>query len=165
MSLLKIVTIPDPILKLPSQPAHELSREVLLQLIHDMTETMRHHPHCVGLAAPQVGRNLRVVVIDVTLHPKPHPNHGLLVLIDPVITSAAGKRLGREGCLSIPDLTGNVVRAERISVRALGPDGAAVKIDAGGFEAVVLQHEIDHLDGILFLDRVSSLKTDVFRRA
>jgi peptide deformylase len=105
-----------------------------------------------------------MVVIDCSLALKPCANHGLLALINPVISRSEGKRLGREGCLSIPDFTGNVVRAEKITVNAMTTNGAQTRVEAEGFEAVVLQHEIDHLDGILFLDRVSSLKTDVFRR-
>lgn len=163
MTILKIHTLPDPILKQPAAPVSVLTPDIV-RLAHDMLDTIRHHTHCVGVAAPQIGRSLRIVVIDVSLHHKPHRNHGALLLINPVITASSGKQKGREGCLSVPDLTGTVVRAERISVNALTPDGSTVTIEARGFEAIVLQHEIDHLDGLLFLDRVSSLKTDVFRR-
>jgi len=163
VSLLPIITIPDPILKSTAAPVNEITPEVSL-LAADMTETMRHFRHCVGLAAPQVNKSLRLIAVDVSLYHKPHPNHGLLVLINPVIRHAEGKLSGREGCLSVPDLTGNVTRAKKVLVEGITLKHAPIRLEAEGFEAVVLQHEIDHLNGLLFLDRVSSLKTDVFRR-
>ena len=101
---------------------------------------------------------------DVSLHPKRFINHGNLVLINPEIVSKEGKITGRDGCLSVPDWTGNVTRFEKITVQALDSSGKPLRFETEGFEAVVIQHEIDHLDGLLFLDRVSSLKTDIFRR-
>ncbi len=163
MPILSIATIPDPVLKAVCAPIHEITPEIR-ELAAAMTDTMHHSPHCVGIAAPQVKKPVRLVVIDASLSPKPQPNHGLLLLINPVITRKEGKRSGREGCLSVPDFTGNVNRAEKVTVQALCLEGSPVSINAEGFEAVLLQHEIDHLDGLLFLDRVSSLKTDVFRR-
>jgi peptide deformylase len=131
----------------------------------DLVDTMRSFPGCVGIAAPQIDELVRVIVIDVSEHPKaPESAHGELVLMDPVVTRAKGAKVAREGCLSIPHLTANVRRATDITVTARSPDGAAVEIASEGFEARCLLHEIDHLDGLLFLDRVDSLATDVFRR-
>ncbi len=130
----------------------------------DLLETMRAHPRCVGLAAPQIGFGLRLVVVDVTDHPKAESGHGLLQLVNPRIVAASGSVTGREGCLSIHDLTANVTRAAEVTVEAVSPEREPLRVDAAGFEARVLQHELDHLDGILFLDRVTSLKDDVFRR-
>ena len=131
----------------------------------DLLDTMRSFPGCVGIAAPQIGELVRLVAVDVSEHPKaPASVHGELVLVDPVVTGAAGAKVAREGCLSIPHLTANVRRATEIAVSARTPAGEAVEIEAEGFEARCLLHEIDHLDGLLFLDRVDSLATDVFRR-
>ena len=115
--------------------------------------------HCVGLAATQLGEMLRIVVVDVSGHRKAAGSNGRLLLVNPRIVAAEGAEVGREGCLSIPDLTANVRRATRIEVEA-----GDRRIVSEGFEARCLQHEIDHLDGLLFLDRVDSLTADVFRR-
>jgi peptide deformylase len=125
---------------------------------------MQANQGCVGLAAPQLGDEVRIVVVDVSEHPRATGQNGLLVLVNPVIRRSSGDEIAREGCLSIPDLTANVKRATEVVVEASEPDGAARSVEAEGFEARALQHEIDHLDGILFLDRVASLTTDVFRR-
>lgn len=107
---------------------------------------------------------MRIVAVDVSEHPRATRHHGLIVLINPTIVLASGGEVAREGCLSIPDLTANVRRATDIVVEGSTPTGEARAIEAEGFEARCLLHEIDHLDGILFLDRVDSLKSDVFRR-
>ena len=125
----------------------------------DLVETMNAFGHCVGLAATQLGEMLRIVVVDVSGHRKAASSNGRLVLVNPRIVAAEGAEVGREGCLSIPDLTANVRRATRIEVEA-----GDRRIVSEGFEARCLQHEIDHLDGLLFLDRVDSLTADVFRR-
>jgi peptide deformylase len=125
---------------------------------------MRANQRCVGLAAPQLGDEVRIIVVDVSEHPRATRHHGLLVLVNPVIKRSSGSEIAREGCLSIPDLTANVKRSTEVTVEASGTDGAIQSIDAEGFEARALQHEMDHLDGILFLDRVANLTTDVFRR-
>jgi peptide deformylase len=126
----------------------------------DLLDTMRAHPGCVGLAAPQLGEPVRIVVVDVSEHPKAPPSqHGELVLVNPAVTRREGAHVAREGCLSIPHLTANVRRATHITVVA-----GELEIEADDFEARCLLHEIDHLDGVLFLDRVDSLATDVFRR-
>ena len=125
---------------------------------------MRSFGHCVGLAAPQLDHLVRMVVVDVSEHPKATTSHGELVLVSPRVVSEEGSEVAREGCLSIPDLTANVRRATTIAIEARDPAGEPVTVETEGFEARCLLHEIDHLDGILFLDRVDSLATDVFRR-
>ncbi|MFQ5428456.1 MAG: peptide deformylase [Thermodesulfobacteriota bacterium] len=159
MSLLKILLYPDPLLQ-------EVSCEVdpseagIQDLVNDLVETLRGS-HGVGLAAPQAGVLKRIVIVDVG---PDNRGHGLLRLINPKIVFSSGKRKGREGCLSIPEYRANITRARRVHVEALTPEGEAITIDARGFEAVALQHEIDHLEGILFLDRVTNMKRDLFRR-
>jgi peptide deformylase len=156
-----IVRYPDPLLKqrcAEVEPGGELAR-----IAADLVDTMRGLPRCVGLAAPQIGESVRVVAVDVSGHPKAESCHGLLVLTNPSIVRAEGDELGREGCLSIPDLTANVRRATLVAVEATTPDGEPVALEADAFEARVLQHELDHLDGILFLDRIAS-RQDLFRR-
>jgi peptide deformylase len=121
--------------------------------------------HSVGVAAPQIGDLRRVAVVDVSRSKLGRDNHhGLLTMVNPEIISRSGQKVMREGCMSVPDYTGNVTRAEEIIVEFLDRDGSERVIRAAGFEAVAIQHELDHLDGLLFLDRVSSLNTDVFRR-
>jgi peptide deformylase len=125
-----------------------------------LLETMRSFQRCVGLAAPQIGELSRVIAVDVSEHPKGEAdNNGLLLLANPRIVEFEGSEVAREGCLSIPDLTANVRRATRIVV-----EHAEGTVKSRGFEARCIQHEIDHLDGLLFLDRVESLVDDVFRR-
>jgi peptide deformylase len=143
-------------------PARDL--ELARRVVGDLLDTMRAHPGCIGLAAPQLDELVRIVVVDATGHPRATTAQGLLALINPLIVSVTGAEVAREGCLSIPDYTANVRRATEITVQALDPKGQAQTIRSTGFEARCLAHEIDHLDGILFLDRVDSLATDVFRR-
>ena len=163
MAILPIRTFPDPCLKVPARPIEYFTPH-LRRRIQDLIETMRYHPRCVGLAAPQVGWNARVAVVDTTGHPKAAQTHGLLVLVNPELVAQEGSLIQREGCLSVPDLTGNVQRAQRLQVKALDITGTPWTRWLEGFEAVVIQHEFDHLEGKLFLDRVANLKTDVFRR-
>lgn len=134
--------------------------------IDDLLETMRASPGCIGIAAPQVGMLSRIIVVDVSGHRRggQEENHGLLVLVNPEILARGGKQLVREGCMSVPDYTANVQRAQWILVDALDREGKQVILEAVGFESIAIQHEVDHLDGYLFLDRVSSIKTDIFRR-
>jgi peptide deformylase len=161
MPVREVLRVPERVLKLRSD---ELAGRTADELIADLVETMRASPACVGLAAPQVGVNQRVIVVDVTDHPKSKTCHGLVCLIDPVIVDTSGRNVGREGCMSVPDLTARVARAERVVVRGVDGNGAERVIATDAFEARALQHEIDHLDGLLILDRVASLSTDVFRR-
>jgi peptide deformylase len=118
----------------------------------------------VGLAATQLDEMVRMVVVDVSEHPRAETSHGLLVLANPRLAQREGAEVAREGCLSIPELTANVRRATRVVIEAVTPELEPVEVDAQGFEARCLQHELDHLDGLLFLDRVDSLARDVFRR-
>lgn len=134
-------------------------------LLQDLQDTMREGPGSVGVAAPQIGVTLRVCVVDVSAsrHGKDH-NHGLLLMVNPEIVAREGAAFMREGCMSVPDYTGDVERSTRITVCFTDGDGVRREIVAEGFEAVAIQHELDHLDGLLFLDRVTSLKTGLFRR-
>jgi peptide deformylase len=165
MAILPIRQFPDPILKEKSAPVERLSPEIGA-MIDDLVETMRSSPGGVGIAAPQVGAPLRIVAVDVSRHRKgsQEENHGLLVLVNPEILAKGGKQMVREGCMSIPEYTANVQRAQWVLVDALDREGRQIIVESVGFEAVAIQHEVDHLDGILFLDRVSSIKTDLFRR-
>lgn len=161
MTVRPVNRLPDHVLKVRAEEVGQVPEE---ELIADLLETMRASPACVGLAAPQIGVSRRVIAIDVSEHKKTTSCHGLVVMIDPVIIEASGREVGREGCMSVPDLTANVARADRIVVRGRTPDGSDRVIVTQGFEARAFQHEIDHLDGLLILDRVDSLATDVFRR-
>ncbi len=133
------------------------------QVARDLLDTMASFPGCVGIAAPQIGELVRMCAIDVTGHKRANSCAGRVVLVDPVIVEREGSVSMREGCLSIPDFTGNVVRAERVAVEARGIDGAPLRLDCDAYEARVVLHELDHLDGLLFLDRVCSAR-DVFPR-
>src|SRR4030066_1744589 len=165
MAIPPILKFPAPRLKEKSAPVTGVTAEVSA-FIDDLLETMRASPGCVGIAAPQVGMASRIIVVDVSRHRRggQEGNHGLLVLVNPEIRAMGGKQLGREGCMSVPDYTANVQRAQWVLVDALSREGKQVILEAIGFEAVAIQHEVDHLDGALFLDRVSSIKTDLFRR-
>ena len=163
MPVLAIHRFPDPLLKRPTLPVERLTPAVG-KLIDSLTTTMRHHARCVGLAAPQVGSSLRVAVMDSSRHPDTTDSSGLLVLVNPVIVDLSGDSIRREGCLSIPDLTPNVRRGTRVRVRAQDQAGHEYDMTLEGFEAIIAQHEIEHLNGRLFLDRVANLTTDVFRR-
>ncbi len=160
---LAIRRFPDPILKRSTHPIERVDDDIR-KLIERMAATMCAHPRCVGLAAPQVGSSLRVAVMDSSRNPKVIESRGLIILINPRVIAAEGTVMQREGCLSIPDFTGNVQRAARVQVQAHDQDGRLQEFWLEGFEAIIAQHEIDHLDGKLFLDRVANLKTDVFRR-
>ena len=165
MAVLPILQFPDLRLKEKCAPVERATPE-LSAFIDDLIDTMRASPGCVGIAAPQVGVLQRVLVVDVSGHKRGsrEENHGLLVLVNPEILARGGRQMVREGCMSIPDYTANVQRAQWVLVDALDRAGKQVILEAVGFEAVAIQHEADHLDGYLFLDRVSSVKTDLFRR-
>lgn len=161
MPVRPVVRLPERVLKQVAEPVGE---EFDARLIDDLIQTMYASPACVGLAAPQIGVPRRAFVLDVSKHPKVTRSHGLVAMCDPVIVEESGRKAGREGCMSVPDLTANVVRATEIVVSGTGPGGERIVIVTEGFEARAFQHEIDHLDGMLILDRVASLATDVFRR-
>jgi peptide deformylase len=164
MAVCPIVLYPDPILKQVAVPVAEIDATTIA-VMQDLVDTMVESGHSVGVAAPQIGVSLRIVVVDVSKSKLGRDNnHGLLEMINPQILESTGNRVMREGCMSVPDYTGNVNRAERIVVEFTGRGGRTRVIESSGFEAVAIQHEIDHLDGLLFLDRVSSLKTDLYRR-
>ncbi len=162
MAVLHILTLPDPRLERVSEPVERFDDE-LRAFIADLEETRQAGPAAVGIAAPQVGRLQRVLILDVSSRPKT-PNHGHLVLLNPEILHWDGYAIGREGCLSVPDYTGNVIRATSLRLRAQDADGEVREYEMEGFEARALQHELDHLDGLLFVDRVVSRRTDLYRR-
>ena len=163
MSIRPVLELPDPRLRTPAAAAGTVDGAVRA-LITDLLDTMRASPACVGLAATQIGAGLRVAVVDVTGHRKAKSCHGELVLVDPVLEEhAPATEMAREGCMSVPHLTGDVPRAEWVRVRALDAGGEPIVVEANAFEARALLHEIDHLDGHVFLDRVAS-RAAVFRR-
>jgi len=128
----------------------------VVRLAADLVATMRVSPGCVGLAAPQVGVGAQVFCVDVSRHPKARQHHGTFVLCNAEVVAASRNERAREGCMSVPDLTGDVKRGSRVTVRGLLPGSAAeVTLEAEAFEARALQHEIDHCQGLLFLDRVA----------
>ncbi len=163
MAVLDILTYPDERLKQPSASVERFDN-ALQQFVADLEQTRLAGPGAVGIAAPQVGYFQRVVIIDVSKLKRPVPNHGHLILINPEITEWDGYAVGREGCLSVPDYTGNVIRAEKIHLLAYDVHGERGEFDMEGFEARAVQHELDHLDGLLFLDRLVSRRNDLFRR-
>jgi len=159
MAILHICTYPEEILRQRAEPITEIDEEVL-KLVDHMTETMYSAPG-IGLAATQVGVAKQVLVADIA--PR-RPESELVVLINPEIVAAEGEVIFEEGCLSVPDYQAEVKRNERITVRGLNLKGEEVEIEAEGLLAIVLQHEIDHLNGILFIDRLSKLKRDLYKR-
>jgi peptide deformylase len=153
--VLPVVTAPAPVLSTPGAEVDPADPEII-QLAADLLATMRVSPGCVGLAAPQVGVGAQVFSLDVTQHPKTATSHGVFVLCNARVVEASRWRPGREGCMSVPDLTGDVKRAGKIIVEAVLPgSGEPVRISTDAFEARALQHEIDHCAGKLFLDRVA----------
>jgi peptide deformylase len=162
MAVRPVLALPDPFLQRPSAKVGTVDGDALA-LAADLLDTMRARPACVGLAAPQIGVGLRAFAIDVSGHRKARSCAGELVLFDAELVSAATPEVAREGCLSIPDLTGDVARATQVAVRGVGVDGVERVIEADAFEARALLHELDHLDGFLFLDRVASPHA-VYRR-
>lgn len=163
MAVLDILVYPNEQLKQLSSTVDQID-ENLLSFIRDLEETRQAGPGAVGIAAPQLGVLQRVVIVDVSAMKKPCDNHGHMIMINPEITEWEGMVMGREGCLSVPDFTGNVIRAESIRLNYLDESGHRQEIESHGFEARAIQHELDHLDGLLFLDRLVSRRTDLFRR-
>ena len=153
MSILSILHYPDPRLHQVSEPVTEVDASIV-QLASDMAETMYAAPG-IGLAAPQIDVLKRIIVVDIS-----HEKNQLMVLINPEIVEKEGEVEYEEGCLSVPGIYEVLVnkRAEKIRIRALGLDGKAFELDAEGLLAICLQHEIDHLDGKLFVDYLSELK-------
>jgi peptide deformylase len=159
-----IVLVPDARLKTLC-PAVETFDAELERVVRDLEDTMRAAPGCVGIAAPQIGEMVRVALVDTSVHRKfGAESQGYFILVNPSIVASEGERLGREGCLSLPDFTANVRRAPLVTVRYQTVNGEVREVVSRDFEAVAMQHEIDHLDGVLFLDRVANLQTDIFPR-
>jgi peptide deformylase len=158
-----VLRLPAPVLKERAAEVADVHDPAVQALAVDLVDTMRASPACVGLAANQIGVGLRVFAVDVTGHRKARSCHGELVVVNPVLEVAEAAELAREGCMSVPDLTGDVARATRVTLSGLSPAGAPVVVEADAFEARALLHELDHLDGAVFLDRVAS-PSSVFRR-
>lgn len=159
MAILQILHYPHPILKEKSRPI-EVIDESIRKLVEDMAETMYAAPG-VGLAAPQVGYPLRLAIIDITRADQPK---NLIVLINPQIISAEGECVWDEGCLSIPGCNEEVRRNKKVVVRYTDLSGKSMEMVGEDLLAIALQHEIDHLDGILFIDRLSKLKRDFIKK-
>jgi peptide deformylase len=157
-----VVLVPEPVLARPAAPIARID-DAVQALARDLLDTMRASSHSVGIAAPQIGVGLRAFALDVTGHRKARSCHGELVLLNPEVLLAHGPVVGREGCMSVPDLTGDVARATKVVVRGLTPDGVDRVLETDAFEARAVLHELDHLDGLVFLDRVVSADR-VFRR-
>ncbi len=153
MPVRPVFSLPHEVLSLPAFPVDHID-DTARRLAEDLVDTMRASPGCVGLAAPQIGVGLRAFAVDVTGHRKARTSHGTFVLFDPELVAAAEPQVAREGCMSVPDLTGDVPRATRITVRGIVPDGSVRTIVTDAFEARAVLHELDHLDGLVFLDRV-----------
>jgi peptide deformylase len=151
MALLPILRFPDPRLKKIAMPVAEIDDSIRV-LITDMAETMYEAPG-IGLAATQVDEHIRVVVIDVS-----EDRNDLRVFINPVLEECTGLQTGEEGCLSVPGVSEKVDRGERVVVRYLDADGKSQVLEAEGLLAVCIQHEIDHLNGRVFVDHLSQLK-------
>lgn len=154
-AVLPVRLAPDRVLSTPGADVDPTDPRVV-QLAADLLRTQDASPGCVGLAAQQVGLAWRVFSVDVSAHPRARTHHGPFVLCNAEVVEASRRERGREGCLSVPDLTGDVKRARRVVVRGRLPvTGEPVVVETDAFEAVALQHEIDHTDGALFLDRVA----------
>jgi peptide deformylase len=162
MAILEILTYPDERLKNLSEDVTEFNA-TLWAFIADLEQTMRAGPGGVGIAAPQVGQLQRIAIVDVSSKKK-IKHHGRLVLINPEITLWEGFDVAREGCMSVPDYTGNVIRASQIHLIAQNEQGEKQEYDMEGYEARAVQHELDHLDGLLFIDRLVSRRHDLFQR-
>ena len=161
MSILKIARLGHPILRTQTRPldVSEISEPTFQRLIDDMFDTMREYEG-IGLAAPQVHQNMRLFIAGVD---NPEMNFQPVIMINPKVTIVGSKtNEDWEGCLSIPDIRGRVQRATDITISALDRQGRAISMDASGFPARVIQHETDHLDGVLFFDRMTSFKTLTF---
>ena len=158
-----ILTYPDQRLKQMSESVESIDKDVL-NFIHELEQVRMAGPGAVGIAAPQVNNFQRIVIVDVSNMRKPVDNHGHMIMINPEITAWDGMHMGREGCLSVPDFTGNVIRAEKIKLNFMDETGSLHEIESSGFEARAIQHELDHLDGLLFLDRLVSRRSDLFKR-
>jgi len=160
----RVLSRPDPVL---ARRAREIDPRApgVISLAEELVTTMRVSPACVGLAAPQIGESVRMFCIDVTGHRKARSCAGLVVMVNPRIVSRSEDVIMREGCMSVPDLTGDVARAGSVVVEGFVPGSTTVvRITADGIEARCLQHEIDHLDGLVFVDRIKDPQNQLFAR-
>jgi len=168
MAILKIVKYPDPFLAQKTRQVEHIDKKIL-KLIEDMVETMFDAPG-VGLAAPQVGSNLRLIVYNLdagmeTEDQSPPRPQNATALINPEIISASGQIISEnEACLSVPDYSANVKRYEKVTVKARNKEGKNLEFSVDGIYSVIMQHEIDHLDGVLYIDRISKLKRKMYRK-
>lgn len=160
MPLLEIVLYPDPILSQVAKKVEDINDDIKA-LLEDMAQTMYEAPG-IGLAAPQIGKSLRMLVVDVDSGEQ-EQGKNLLKLINPEIIERKGKAKGEEGCLSIPDIREQVVRDEIVKIKALDISGQEIVIEADGLLSVCLQHEIDHLDGVLFIDKLSKVRKELIK--
>ena len=169
MTTYEIIKYPDERLKSIAEPVGKFD-DNLRKFLVDLEATMYAGPGGVGIAAPQIGKNQRIAIVDVSSMAKRvrknrlFKHQGKMVLINPEIIEWEGMAIGREGCMSVPDYTGNVIRAEKITLNAYNAKGEQQSYTCEGFEARAVQHEIDHLDGLLFIDRLVSRRNDLFRR-
>lgn len=163
MAVREVLIYPDPRLKEIADDVEQVD-DYIKQVIKDLTDTMEASGHSTGIAATQIGEAVRIVVADASKNPKCENNHGRLIMLNPEILKWEGMLQFREGCMSVPDYTGNVNRARKILIKFRDENFEERVIEAEGFEAVLLQHETDHLEGTLFIDRVISKRTDLFRR-
>ena len=161
MAVLPIITAPDPRLKVQCEPVESVDAAIA-KMMDDMLETMYLAPG-IGLAAPQVGEAVRLIVVD-TEWTEDGADRDALIVVNPTLSDPEGKVVWNEGCLSVPDYTADVERAERIVLRGTDLDGNEIVEHAEGLQAVCFQHEIDHLDGVLFIDRISRLKREMYVR-
>ncbi|MEE9186016.1 MAG: peptide deformylase [Candidatus Binatia bacterium] len=159
MTMLEILKYPDPTLKKVSQPVVAIADDTI-HLIREMVEAMYAAPG-IGLAAPQVGWLQRIIVLDVDYE---NPRKNLITLINPEIRNAEGEIVWEEGCLSVIDFTAEVKRAKRVEVVGLDEKEKEVRVEGEGLLAVALQHEIDHINGKLFIDRISRLKRELYTK-
>ena len=159
MAILEVLQFPDPRLRRRAEPVEKITDE-LRQLAADMLETMYDEPG-IGLAAPQVGVPIRLAVVDTDWSDEGAERRPL-VLVNPRIEHAEGRIVWTEGCLSVPDFTAEVERAERVVLRATDLEGREILEEAQGLRAVCFQHELDHLDGVLFIDRIGRIKRNLY---
>jgi len=160
MALRRILTYPDTVLRERAEPVTNIDGKVQ-QLIDDMADTMYHAPSAIGLASNQVGEPCRIIMLDMSA--KDEPND-LVVLINPEVIEADGVIVNEEGCLSVIDYRADVKRAECVTVKGIDREGNPITLKKEGLGAIVLQHEIDHLNGTLFIDHISKLKRELYKR-
>ena len=164
ISTRRVLTRPDPRLAIRAMEVEPTDTNAVA-LADGLVATMRVSPACVGLAATQIGEPVRIFCMDVTGHRKAHSCAGLVVLCNPRIVWRSNDVVQREGCMSVPQFTGNVARAAEVTVEGFEPgSGQIISVNADGIEARCIQHEIDHLDGFVFVDRVTDLVNDLFAR-